>query len=265
MAQRKGGITGADLNPKSRRKNKTTPDFEKPDLGKVAESVGEVARNVANGVGAARDNLQTIANTGKQVKRAFNGGSKFITSEASETLEKAQKLARDLGIESIDLAGEMTSNPYSASTNIPEMSAKEANQLKLQIQRQNNALDVRYERRKQQRKIAAVATEELRLVGDLVDYQTTGIETATKVIKQEIAATKYQIEQSKLEETEELLEQQIIKTTGVISLTEGIRTEWNLKLEKQQANNQKLKLEVEGAIRDTERKREELEARLLEG
>jgi hypothetical protein len=263
MAQRKGGITGAELNPKTRRKTKL--DFEKPDLNRVAETVGEVARSVANGVGTARDNIQTLANTGKQVKRAFNGGSKFITSESSETLVKAQKLARDLGVESIDLAGEMTGNAYTASTNIPEMSAKDANQIKLQIQRQNNALDVRHERRKQQRKIASVATEELRLVGDLVDYQTTGIEVSTKVIKQEIASTKYQIEQSKLEETEELLEQQIIKTTGVISLTDGIRTEWNLRLEKQQAGNEKLKLEVEGAIRDTERKREELEARLLEG
>jgi len=41
--------------------------------------------------------------------------------------------------------------------------------------------------------------------------------------------------------------------------------EWSLKFQSQEAKNDRLKLEVEGSIQDNERKREELEAKLLEG
>ena len=124
-------------------------------------------------------------------------------------------------------------------------------------------LEVRHERTKQKRKIATLATEETRLKGDLVDYATAGVEVATKVVKNQIAVTKFNTEQSKLEETEELLEQQTVRTQGVISLTEGIREEWVLRVEKQERNNEKLRLEIAGADADIDRTREEIESKMF--
>jgi hypothetical protein len=155
--------------------------------------------------------------------------------------------------------------PYKADANIPEMKAVDANREKLKIQRQNNALEVRHEKIKQGRKVVAIATEQRKFIGDFVDFSTAGIETATKVVKNQVADTKYQIEQSKLEMTEEQLIQQQIATQGTLNLTSGIEEEWSLKFQSQQAKNDRLKLEIEGSIADNERKREELEAKLLEG
>jgi hypothetical protein len=110
-----------------------------------------------------------------------------------------------------------------ADATIPEMKAADANREKLKIQRQNNALEVRLEKIKQGRKVVAVATEQRRLIGDFVDFSTVGIETATKVVKNQIADTNIRTEQSKLEQSEELLYQQRVATQGTMNLTSGLR------------------------------------------
>ncbi|MEM7557465.1 MAG: hypothetical protein AAF378_25960, partial [Cyanobacteria bacterium P01_A01_bin.84] len=81
----------------------------------------------------------------------------------------------------------------------------------------------------------------------------------------QIADTKFKVAQSKLEENEELLEQQIIRTQGVISLTEPIRQEWDLRLHKQYANNEALMIQIEQADNKNARDREKIESFLLEG
>ena len=222
------------------------------------------AQNVANGVGTVANGVKVVANGAKAVRRAFTGGSPLVTEGASEVLDKAKEIASGYGVDLIDIKGHMSSDPYEVDDSLGEgYTAKEANEKKLKIQRQNNKLDVRLERIKQKRKIVSIATEEYRLVGDLVDFATTGIEVATKVVNNQIADTNYQTKQSKLEESEELLIQQQIRTQGTINLTEGVRTEWDLKFKKKEADNKRLELEVEGALRQNERKLEEIEALLL--
>ena len=144
------------------------------------------------------------------------------------------------------------------------MDAKEANKLNLIIERQNNALDVANNRIKQKRKQVRNHKEEWGLVGDLVDLDTVKIDVGTKVVKHEIAGTKFQLEQSKLEENEELLEQQIIRTQGVISLTDGIRKEWDLRFDKQQRQLEKLQIDIEQVDNQNARQREKLESFLFE-
>ena len=178
-------------------------------------------------------------------------------------MSKANTIAKQYGIEQIDIGSLLGSDPYSADSNIPEMTAAEANKNKLKLQRQSNAIEVRHEKIKLGRKAVKMATEQVGLVGDLVDYATAGIDTATKVVKNEIASVKFQTEQSKLVQTEEFFTQQQIATDGTIALTDGIREEWQLKLEKQATRNSGLRIEVEGSIQENERKREELEAKLL--
>lgn len=258
---KKGGLTGSKHFDKPEVETPSSPvETTKNAVGKAAKAASQGVKAAANTLGAARDVAQTVSNGARQVRRATNGGSDLVTADAKETLGKAEKLATGYGLELINLENSMGGDPYAVDDSLPEMTAKEANARKLKIQRQNNALDVRLERTKQKRKIATVATEEVRLVGDLVDYSTAGIETATKVVKNQIADTRYQTEQSRLEENEELLEQQVIRTQGTIALTQGVRDEWNLKLEKQERNNEKIRLEIENTEAKNERKREEIES-----
>lgn len=228
------------------------------------DSAREAAQSVANSVSTVAEGVKVVATGAKAVRRAFAGGSPLVTEGASEVLDQAKKIASGYGLELVDVKGHMSSDPYEVDESLGEgYSTKEANEKKLKIQRQNNKLEVRFERIKQKRQVVRVATEEIKLAGDLVDYATAGIETATKVVKNQIADTDYQTVQSKLEETEELLVQQQIRTQGTINLTDGIRTEWDLRFQKKEAENKRLELEIEGALKQNERKFQELEAMLL--
>jgi len=224
----------------------------------TAQTVGNAAQTVGNGVKAVNTAVKTV-------RRGFTGGSPIVTNSSTESLKQAAAIAQQYGVDEIDIKEMLGSDPYKADANIPEMKAADANREKLKIQRQNNALEVRHEKIKQGRKAVQIATEQRKFIGDFVDFATAGIETATKVVKNQIADTKYGIEQSKLEQTEELLIQQQIATQGTLNLTAGIEEEWTLKFQSQEAKNDRLRLEVEGSIQDNERKREELEAKLLEG
>jgi hypothetical protein len=224
----------------------------------TAQTVG----NAAQAVGSA---AKTVNNAVKTVRRGFAGGSAIVTNSSDASLKQAVEIAQQYGVGEIDVKEMLGTDRYRADADIPEMKAVDANREKLKIQRQNNALEVRHEKIKQGRKVVAIATEQRRYIGDFVDFATAGIETATKVVKNQVADTKYGIEQSRLEQTEELLIQQQIATQGTLNLTSGIEQEWQLKFESQQAKNDRLKLEVEGSLADNERKREELEAKLLEG
>lgn len=260
MARPKGSLTG------SKR-------FKKPELesvnplqtvASIASDIGQATQSVASNVQATTDNLKSVGKGLRRIRQSFDSGSSLVTDDAKTALNQAFQVGSQYGIEQLNLKELIGGNPYAANDSIPEMKAADANREKLRIQRQNNALDVRLERIKQNCKITTIATEERRLLGDLVDFETVGTETATKVVKNQMADTKYRIEQSKLEQTEEQLEQQQIGTQGTLNLTEGIRLEWQLKLENQQAKNDRLRLDIEGAIKDNDRRREELEARLLE-
>jgi hypothetical protein len=224
----------------------------------TAQTVGNAAQAVGSGVKA-------VNNAAKTVRRGFTGGSAIVTNSSDASLKQAVEIAEKYGISEINIQEMLGTDSYRADADIPEMKAVDANREKLKIQRQNNALEVRHEKIKQGRKVVAIATEQRKFIGDFVDFATSGIETATKVVKNQVADTKYQIEQSKLEQTEEQLIQQQIATQGTLNLTAGIEEEWSLKFQSQQAKNDRLRLEVEGSIQDNERKREELEARLLEG
>ncbi len=187
-----------------------------------------------------------------------------VVSNHTDAFSKATQIASQFGIAPIEISALLGSDPYTADGNIPEMSAAEANQQKLKLQRQTNAIEVRHEKIKLGRKVVKAGTEQINLIGDVVDYATAGINTATKFIKNEIANVQFQTEHSKLTQSQELLTQQNIATEGTINLTEGIRTEWELKQQRQFAKNSGLKLEVEGAIQEIERKREELASKLIE-
>ncbi|MGI8501124.1 MAG: hypothetical protein ACR2LR_08280 [Hassallia sp.] len=235
-------------------------DKVKARFTKPADAVNAVAdgvRSVANGV-------KTVERAARTVRQAVNGGSSVVTDNHKQSLSKASEIASEYGIAEIEISDLLGNDPYSADANIPEMKAVDANREKLKIQRQNNALEVRLEKIKQGRKVVSVATEQRRLIGDFVDFSTVGIETATRVVKNEIADVKYQTEQSKLEQTEELFYQQRVATQGTMNLSHGIEDEWALKFQLQGTKNDRIRLDIEGSHRDNDIKREEMEARLVE-
>lgn len=246
----------------------STPTPEQVDVKarqRVKERFQDAAQAVGNAAQAVGGTVKAVNNAAKTVRRGFTGGSAIVTNSSDTSLKQAVEIAQQYGVGEIDIKEMLGNDPYRADGDIPEMKAVDANREKLKIQRQSNALEVRTEKVKLGRKVVQLATEQRRYVGDFVDFATVGIETATKVVKNQIADTKYGIEQSKLEQTEELLIKQQLATQGTLNLTSGIEQEWQLKFESQQAKNDRLKLEVEGSIADNERKREELEAKLLEG
>ena len=275
MARKIGGLTGADLNgnrgkkrPVTRSKHFDTHPIQPPNPLETAQSiaakVGETAQNIASGVQTVGNGVKAVANGAKTVRRAFDGGSSLVTDGHEQVLGQAKEIASNYGVELTDILGHMSASNDDVDDALGEgISAKEANEKKLRIQRQNNQLDVRLDRVRQKRKIATLHKEELNLVGDLVEVATTGVQVSSKMVNHQIAVTDFKSNQSKLEEHEELLLQQAVRTQGVINLTEGIRVEWHLKCEKQERGNERLRLEVEGAEQSNQQKRLQIEAFLL--
>ena len=86
---------------------------------------------------------------------------KFIGYKTS--LEILSDITSQYGLAEIEITELLGTDPYKADGNIPELNAGDANREKLKIQRQCNALDVRLEKIKQGRKVAAIASEQRRL------------------------------------------------------------------------------------------------------
>ena len=276
-AKQSGSLTGSKHFKKPKDTPPSTPSST-PDStptpeqqtdakarARLKERFQETAQTVGNAAQAVGNGVKAVNHVAKTVRRGFTGGSSIVTNSSDASLKQAVEIAQQYGVGEIDIKEMLGTDPYRADADIPELRAIDANRERLKIQRQNNALEVRHEKIKQGRKVVAIATEQRKFVGDFVDFATAGIETATKLVKNQVADTKYQIEQSKLEQTEEQLIQQQIATQGTLNLTDGIEEEWSLKFQSQQAKNDRLRLEVEGSIQENERKREELEAKLLEG
>lgn len=265
MAKEKlGGLTGSErVKATGKKKRGRPPKSETPDKSAL-ENLQQATKAVTDTVGAVADGVQTVTNAGKQVRRAFNGGSALVTGDSLEATKQAEDLASSYGLKVDDINQKLSIPDHEIDSSIPELDAKEANRLNLIVERQNNHLDFEFNRKKQKRKQIRNHKEDWDTIGDLVDLDTTKINVGTKVVKHEIAATKFSIEQSKLEETEELLEQQVIRTQGVISLTDGVRQEWDLRFQKQQRQLEKLQIEIEQVDNDNARQREKLESFLFD-
>jgi hypothetical protein len=264
MPRKPGSLTGSKHFNKPEDTTSTESTVTDKGLAeRLATKLGkatEAGAKVAKGIGAT---VQTVNTATKTVRRAFTQGSSLVTDDHSTSLQQAYGIAGKYGVTEIDPSTMLGSDPYSADGDIPEMDAKTANQHKFKIQRQNNALEVRLAKIQQGRLVAKVVKENVNLVGDFVEVSTAQIEVGTKVIGNQIAVTNYGIAQSRLEQTEELLIQQNIATQGTLNLTVGIRDEWDLKDEKQQAKNDKLRLEVQGVHAEIEAKTLEIESKMF--
>ena len=153
MAKEKlGGLTGSERVKATGKKKRGRPrKSETPDKSAL-ENLQQATKAVTDTVGAVADGVQTVTNAGKQVRRAFKGGSELVTGDSLEATKQAQDLASSYGLKIDNLAETIGGSNFEIDESIPEMDAKEANRLNLIIERQNNSLDVANNRIKQKRK-----------------------------------------------------------------------------------------------------------------
>ncbi len=168
------------------------------------------------------------------------------------------------GINVLDVNSLASGDSYSVLSGVPEMSKKDSLKLQTQLARQQNALDVRYERAKTLRKGIKVATEEQNAVTDFINFQTAVVGTETAVFNHQSAVVDKDIASSKLEENQEKLIQQQNSTATTIAMTPLLQEENNLNLTKQQLKNDKLRLDIEQTRNDLALKQNELDAMVID-
>lgn len=265
----KGTLTGSKHFTKPGLSEETKTNLENV---KAATEGVSVAERLKAKMDKARGIVQTVSDTAKTVgtgvkavRQAFKGGSSLVTDESDTSLEKATEIAKGYGLELTDIKQQLSAPNNDVDDSLGEgLTASEANAKKLKIARQNNQIDVTFERLKQKRKLVKNHIEEIGLVGDVVQMRTAGVDVATKLVNYQISKTNYGIAQSKLEETEELLTQQQNRTLGVIRLTDPLKEEWDLKHQKQEALNKSIQLEVEGMHQRNNQALEEMQAWLID-
>ncbi len=248
----------AEAARQAKKKNKNTqqPQSLIDNLTDATQAVSSTVQGVAEKVEGIKNNVEATINAVRQ-------SSKFTTLPSNESFTEATAIAQKLGINLLNPGELLGTDSYKADGNIPKMTAKEANEQLKALQLQSNALDVRLAKTDLQRKVIKVSDSTAKLIGDAVKYATTQIEVGQLVVENQIADVKYQTAQSKLRQTEEHLQQQQDATQGTVQLTSALRQQWTLKFEKVQADNEKLKLAIEGSKLEAELVREQLEAKLL--
>ncbi|RCJ42542.1 hypothetical protein A6769_37250 [Nostoc punctiforme NIES-2108] len=270
MVRVKRGLTDPTGEKTARRNNTKTSQKQEPK--KITSNIGNVIESVSNGVQSVTNGIQSVTNTATAIGQNISSTtqqlapkSSLTTTPAIDSFEKGNQIANSYGVAQLNLNEILGSDLYDAnSSTLKQVTLSEANKQKMIAQKQLNGLEVIEANLRRDRKAAQVAKENVLLVGDIVDYHTSKIDVSSKVIDNQIAETNYQVRQSRLLQTEEYLDQQRIATAGTISLSEGLREEWELKFQLQQTKNEALKLQVEGALKNNELKRQEIEAFLLE-
>ena len=253
---KEGSLTGSQKFVKS----KSLGELAVGAITNLAQSTVEtgsqtasVTTNAANGLNHAVQSLSNGVNTTKATIGNVAGG--YLSPDS---------IAHGVPLAKFDLISAMGTDLFSSESSIQEMGVVEATQHRTRIARQANSLDVGIAKTQRDRKAVKLATELRLLQGDAIDYHTIGINNSTKVVRNQSADRDYHIETSRLEEKDELLTQQRIKTNGTQALTPLIAEHWQLKIRQQETANQSLAVDIEKGLTEIDTKRIELEARLIE-
>ena len=168
----------------------------------------------------------------------------------------------DLAIGSLDISSLLGNNIFAADSPIPEQSASESNSHLLKIQRQQNSISVALAKAKLQQNVVALGIEHQKLQGLTIDHRSEENNVATKGIQFERSHVRFENESSKLLQDRELLSQQHIATESTQLLTPYIREEWQLKIEYAKTKNDRLRIEIQGAVQENTHKQLTYEAKL---
>ena len=256
---RKDAETAAKKKRTSTRKTKketapegttTTTTTSAPTTGTTTPSTGKTS-------------TRTTSSTGKTSTRT----TKKSTVTSSGVVSQGSGVnpgGLTKSIQVLDIQGIAAGDSYATLPGVPEMSKKDALAIQTQLARQQNALDVRYERAKTVRKGIKVATEEQNAVTDAVNFQSAVVGTETAVINYQSAVTDRDIAGSKFEQKQEQLIQQQNSTATTIAMTPLLQEENELNLTKQELKNDKLRLDIEQTRNDLALKQNELDAMVID-
>ncbi|WP_026730775.1 hypothetical protein [Fischerella sp. PCC 9605] len=251
-----GSLTGS----KHFKKSKSPSDIIAETAGNTISKLGNAANTVSRAASGLSQFTSNAVNNSNGSSANSGNSSNSITNSG---IPLASSVPHGVTIPQFDLNNAIGSNLYSAESSIPETETSEASKQRQIVARQNNSLDIALDVIKRNRKAVKLAIEIEGFQGDAVDLYTQKINTGQKVVKSQIAFTNLKVEQSKLEQTQELLVQQENATTGTKNLTEPKREEWDLKQQLQVATNESLKVDIQKAQKRKEEKLAALETYLL--
>lgn len=275
MASKKGTLTGANLdNPNRGKKGGLTGSKRVTGETVIEESTSllpgsdpEVATADAN----ARANL---AEKFQQTGQAIQQGVQVIGAVVNTASSAVQAVQRGIvsspspstltdGI--VNTTGILAKATAEIDDSVPELDSAEATRRNIVIARQRNYLDVAINNTRLKQNLAQLDIEQQKLIGLLIDSKTIGINNEKKAVQYQRAVIGRDTELSKLEQDNELLTQQRIRTTGTQNQTEHITEQERLKVEKLKVEVEKQKYEIENLNYEKERIKQEAVAKFAAG
>lgn len=153
----------------------------------------------------------------------------------------------------------MAQDLFTNSSPLLETSQKDADEAVLSIERKRQTMRIARANIGLNSDVVAAATEHQKLQGQVIDYATTLVDNQTKYIKYVDAGVKQQIAGVKLQQSQELHQQEAIALSGMQQMTPLIQEEWNERLILRRAKINSLKEQTLRANTQLAQKRRELE------
>lgn len=213
----------------------SSPVSKQPSSAEVKD------RKDQNGKAARQSRNQTIFPKAKMGDRKGKGGGNYGTT--ANGLVSAQTAG--VTLKTFD-AGSLGSEDFSQpASGLGGLTIKEATKRRTLIAKQKNELDVIYDKYALIKRGYEVEDISHQAIAAGVKAKTSEVQVGTEVLGYQESLVKYDIAESKLDQSEELLIQQQNATAGTKLLTEPLRIEWQLKLEQQEMKNEGLQLQIQ--------------------
>ncbi len=241
---------------------RTVPDGELPTASPTPTSAPQIALPDIKfpGVVNLTPNAGTIAN-GRSSSAATSGGSTNLQRGASIAVHRRDLQAVDHGLQlpQFDPNQWMAKDLFVNSSPLPETSQKDADAAVLSIERKLQTMRIARANIRLNSDVVAAATEQQKVQGQVIDYATTLVDNQTKYIKYVDAGVKQQIAGVKLQQSQELHQQETIVLDGMQQMTPLIREEWNERHGLRRAKINALREQTLRANTQLDQKRRELE------
>ena len=220
-------------------KKKVTPSSPSSPVSKQPSSAEVKGRAEQNGKAARQSRNQTIFPKAKISGR--KGGGNYGTT--ANGLVSAQTAG--IVFQTFDAASLASGDFSQPAAGLEGLTIKEATSRRTLIAKQKNQLDVMYDKYSLIKRGYEVEDISHQAIAAGVKAKKSEVQVGTEVLGYQESLVKYDIAESKLEQSEELLIQQRDATAGTKLLTEPLRIEWTLKLEQQETKNEGLKLQIQ--------------------
>ena len=214
----------------------------------VVDIVTGTTDKIADVTGKIGDTVQSVQNGIDRITSNFQA-SDIGNANSESLLKDAEKVAKQYGLEQLDIKGKIPSDPYKASSNLPEMSSKDADKEILKIIRQRNAVRVATNNEDLTGDVLDWDKKRTQNIGKAIDASTEKIKVGRKLVTHQTEITNLKSDQTKLKVAEEEYQQNLIKLGGVIQRTDEIRLEQQRRFDLLQAKNRSLLIQIESQNR----------------